>query len=100
MSAGNVPIGFTADSVLLEMTAEETFETFCKQWTERNPLFQLDDPKVREEMMTLVSVVMSLLAISGPEVWQEFMTQTATLAKQIVPKDIQQTIKTVKEATS
>lgn len=78
-----------------EMTADETFNLFTKQWVQKDPAFHLDDPQVRNDLMTLVSVSMSLLAAAPPAVWQEFMKTCAGTAKQMVPPAVQERIKSV-----
>ena len=75
------------------MTADETFDRFAKQWAEKNPNFRLDDPQVREDLMVVVSAMMSLLAVAPPETWGTFMEGCAQLARDTVPEHIQRMIK-------
>lgn len=75
------------------MTADETFDTFAKQWAEQNPDFRLDDPQVREDVIVVLSAMMSLLATTTPEVWLAFMEDCAESATARVPLEIQERIK-------
>lgn len=75
------------------MTADEAFDKFSTQWAEKNPNFRLDDPQVREDLMVVVSAMMSLLAVAPPETWNTFMERCAQLAQDTVPEHIQRMIK-------
>lgn len=77
----------------MTMTADEAFQKFAQQWAEKNPNFRLDDPEVREDLMTVVSAMMSLLAVADPETWNTFMEGVAQHAKNCVPEHIQKLIK-------
>lgn len=76
-----------------QISADETIDLFISQWKAQDPDFKLDDPEVRDQVATLISAFMSLLAIAPPEVWQEFMDKCAKIAKTMVPKDVQAKIK-------
>ncbi len=78
-----------------EPTSDQTFDLFAKQWAAKHPDFHLDDPKVRDDIMTIISAMMSLLAVSTPEVWNKFMADCEAAAKVGVPLEIQAKIKCV-----
>jgi len=78
-----------------EITADQTFDLFAQQWTAQDAAFHLDDPKVRDDLMTVVSAMMSLLAVGTPEVWVKFMADCEAAAKAGVPVEIQAKIKCV-----
>lgn len=76
-----------------EMTIDQTFDLFAKQWAAQDAAFHLDDPKIREEVVVVISAMMSLLAVAPPEVWDQFMKECSATAKALVPKEIQDQIK-------
>lgn len=75
-----------------QMTADETLERFLKIWRDREPIFSLDDPQVREKLMIILSASLSVLSQSSEEVANEFMERCANIAKEIVPQDVQDKI--------
>jgi len=75
-----------------QMTTDETLERFLKIWRDREPLFSLDDPKVRENLMVLLSASLSVLSQAPEEVANDFMERCANIAKEIVPEDVQDKI--------
>lgn len=75
-----------------QMTADETLERFLKIWRDREPLFSLNDPEVREKLMVILSASLSVLSQSSEEVAKEFMDRCANTAKEIVPQDVQDKI--------
>jgi hypothetical protein len=75
-----------------EPTADQTFDLFCGQWKRRDPMFHLDDEKVRDKLMTLVSAAMSVLVLA-PETFGSFIDGCATVAKTVVPSEAQEIIK-------
>jgi hypothetical protein len=77
----------------MSQAPDQTFELFAKHWNSREPVFHLDDPEVREQLMTLLSATMSLLAVAPPEVWATFMQECSTTANTLVPEDVKQQIK-------
>jgi hypothetical protein len=72
-----------------EMTADDAFYAFAGQWVQKDPAFHLDDPQVREDLMTLISACMSLLAVAPTEVWQDYIRTCGKFAKKRVPKEVQ-----------
>lgn len=71
---------------------EEIFRQFQKHWLNQEPTFQLDDPSVREDVMTVVSAMMSLLAVGSKPTWETFMNDCREAAKK-VPQATQAKIK-------
>ena len=78
-----------------EPTSDQTFGLFVQQWEAKDPAFHLDDPKIRDDIMTVVSAMMSLLVVSTPEIWSKFMADCEAAAKTGVPPEIQAKIKCV-----
>jgi hypothetical protein len=76
-----------------QVTADETFEQFSKHWVAKEPTFRLNEPAVRDHVMTLISAAMSLLSVASEPVWRGFMDDCAAAAKVRVPKAIQERIK-------
>lgn len=77
----------------MSQTPEQVFELFAKHWTSREPAFHLDDPLVRDQVMTLLSATMSLLAVAPPEIWNGFMKECTTVANALVPEDVKTQIR-------
>jgi hypothetical protein len=74
-------------------STDDTFNRFVNHWQQRDPTFQLDQDKVREQIVMVLAAAMSILATSSPEVMDEFIDGCSDVAKRCVPLEIQRAIK-------
>jgi len=79
-----------------EPTAEQIFDLFEGQWRTQAPQFKLDDPHVRNSLMSLLSAAVSVL-VASPESFDAFIAGCSNVAKTTVPRAAQERIKTTIE---
>lgn len=82
---------------MAEPNADETFELFEEHWKKREPFVHLDNPKTRDQVMSIVAAMMSILVVA-PEVMDDFIAGCRNVAIRVVPEEAQQRIKSAVES--
>ena len=77
-------------------SAERAFEVFCKNWNERSPKYCLDDPEVRDRVMSVVSCAMFLLH-ERPILFNDFYLGVASVMDSVVPKKLKRKVEVFDE---
>jgi hypothetical protein len=77
-------------------TTDEAFGLFWSHWQNCSPEYHMDDPAIREKVMSLISSTMVILK-ECPEVFDHFLGLASNSMEVVVPDAVKQKMEAMME---